>query len=200
MTRMFDSMLKFPVTRAKSYPHTEPDRSGLDAPIVDLDVQHFVVDASVIVGMVTLAASTTKADSDAYGQEFDLTPTEARRLGYQLLSAADSSDGGDRASFFLADPQEFIDADESDEDEVIQIVTAAVEEEDDGSVSIWMASEEPAVSLETGLRMTENDALALRAALSQSVRLVSGAKPQRFIRLLMSGLFDLGSRQIEAKK
>jgi hypothetical protein len=200
MTTTFDSMLRFPVARAQSYPHSPPADPTAEGLILDLDVEHLVVDASVVIGMVTLAASTTKADSDAYGQEFDLTPTEARRLGYQLLSAADSSDGGDGASFFLADPQEFIDADESDEDEVIQIVTAAVEEEDDGSVSIWLASEEPAVPLETGLRMTENDALALRAALSQSVRLVSGAKPQRFIRLLMSGLFDIGSRQIEAQK
>jgi hypothetical protein len=79
-----------PVARAQAYPHTWPDDSSPeDAPIVDLDVHHLLVDTMVFSGMVTLAASTNDAGVDAYGQEFDLTPSDARTLGHQLVAAAD---------------------------------------------------------------------------------------------------------------
>jgi len=38
--------------------------------------------------MVTVAASTNNAGLDAYGQEYDLTPSDARALGHQLIAAA----------------------------------------------------------------------------------------------------------------
>jgi len=42
--------------------------------------------------MVTVAASTNNAGLDVYGQEYDLTPSDARALGRQLMAAADESD------------------------------------------------------------------------------------------------------------
>ena len=90
MTSPFNPMIAFPVTRAQAYPHTWPDDPSLeDAPIVDLGIHHLIVGTEVFPGMVTLAASTTNACRDAYGQEYDLTPTDARALGRQLLAAAD---------------------------------------------------------------------------------------------------------------
>jgi len=89
MTSPFDSMIAFPVSRAQAYPHTWPEDPSLeDAPILDLGVDHLLVDTLVWSGTVTLAASTRNAGSDAYGQEFDLTPSDARALGHQLIVAA----------------------------------------------------------------------------------------------------------------
>ena len=51
MTRPFDSMIAFPVTRAQAYPHTWPtDPAPEEAPIVALDVQHLIVDTLVYRG------------------------------------------------------------------------------------------------------------------------------------------------------
>jgi hypothetical protein len=97
MTSPFDPMIAFPVSRAQAYPHTWPvDPSPEDAPIVDLGVDHLIVDVSVIqVGTVTLAASTRNAVNDAYGREFDLTPSAARALGHQLIAAAAQCEAAD---------------------------------------------------------------------------------------------------------
>ena len=96
MNSSFDSMIAFPVTRAQAYPHTWPeDSSPEDAPIVDLGVDHLIVDTLVYPGTVTLAASTRNADADAYGQEFDLTPSDARALGHQLIAAAAKSEAAE---------------------------------------------------------------------------------------------------------
>jgi len=96
MTAPFDSMIAFPVSRAQAWPHTWPeDPSPEDAPVVDLDVHHVIVDTKVSPGRVTLAASTRDAYRDAYGQEFDLAPTDARALGRQLMAAADECERAD---------------------------------------------------------------------------------------------------------
>ena len=88
MTSPFESMIAFPVSRAQAYPHTWPkDPSPEDAPIVDLGVDHLIVDTLVRAGMVTLAASRRDAGRDAFGFEFDLTPSDARALGHQLIAA-----------------------------------------------------------------------------------------------------------------
>jgi hypothetical protein len=84
MNRTFDSMITIPVTRAQAYPHTWENHD-----ILDLEVHHLVVDVSVREsGVVTLAASTRNAQSDSYGEEFDLTPAAARALANQLVAAA----------------------------------------------------------------------------------------------------------------
>jgi len=90
MTSPFNPMIAFPVSRAQAYPHTWPEDPSLkDAPILALGIDHLTVDVSVIqLGTVTLAASTRNAGNDAYGQEYDLTPSDARALGHQLIAAA----------------------------------------------------------------------------------------------------------------
>ena len=89
MNSSFDSMIAFPVSRAHSYSHKWPENPSLeDAPILDLGVDHLIVDTLVRSGTVTLAGSTRNAGSDAYGQEFDLPPSDAQALGHQLIAAA----------------------------------------------------------------------------------------------------------------
>jgi hypothetical protein len=96
MTSPFDPMIAFPVTRAEAYPHTWPvDPSLEEAPIVHLGVDHLIVDTLVYPGTVTLAASTRNAGNDAYGQEYDLTPSDARALGHQLIAAAAKCEAAD---------------------------------------------------------------------------------------------------------
>ena len=97
MTSPFDSIIAFPVTRAQAYPHTWPDDSSPEeAPIVDLGLDHITVDTSVVhPGAVTLAASTRNAGVDAYGFEFDVTPSDARALGRQLIAAAAACETAD---------------------------------------------------------------------------------------------------------
>ena len=95
MTSPFDSLATFPVTRAQAYPHTWPDDSSPEeAPILGVD--HFLVDTWVVKpGTVTLAASTRNAGVDAYGFEFDVTPSDARALGRQLIAAAAACETAD---------------------------------------------------------------------------------------------------------
>jgi hypothetical protein len=92
MTSPFDSMIAFPVSRSQAYPHWPVDPPTEEAPIVDLGIDHLIVDTRVVEpGMVTLAASTRNAVNDAYGFEFDLAPSDAGALGHQLIAAADES-------------------------------------------------------------------------------------------------------------
>ena len=96
MTSSFNSMLAFPVSRAQAYPRRgRSNPSPEEAPIVDLGVDHLIVDTLVYPGTVTLAASTRNAGNDAYGQEFDLTPSDARALGHQLIAAAAQCEAAD---------------------------------------------------------------------------------------------------------
>jgi hypothetical protein len=85
----FDSMLQFPTTRARLYPHGPTGDGSYDEPVVDLAVDHLAVDVSVIdLGLVTIAASTRNKLVDSYGVEFDLTPADALGLGRHLIEAA----------------------------------------------------------------------------------------------------------------
>jgi hypothetical protein len=68
-------------------------------------------------------------------------------------------------------------------DRVVQIVTFGVAEQDDGTVVISLASGEEFWSPDVDLRLTEDDALELQAALGKAAQIVSGSNPQRFIRL-----------------
>jgi hypothetical protein len=96
MTSPFDPMIAFPVSRAQAYPHTwSEDPAPEDASIADLDIHHLIVDTLVYPGTVTLAASTRNAGNDAYGQEYDLTPSDARALGHQLIAAAAQCEAAD---------------------------------------------------------------------------------------------------------
>jgi hypothetical protein len=89
----FDSMLQFPTTRARLYPHGPTGDGSYDEPIVDLAVDHLAVDVSVIdLGLVTIAASTRNKLVDGYGFEFDLDASDADALGRQLIAAAAKAD------------------------------------------------------------------------------------------------------------
>jgi hypothetical protein len=84
--------LQIPLARADFYPHSD----DLGAPITRLEVTHFVVESDVVeAGSVTLAASTTDADQDAYGIEFDLDPSAARELAAELLAAVTRMTAGE---------------------------------------------------------------------------------------------------------
>ena len=83
--------LQIPLARADFYPHSD----DLRAPITRLEVTHFVVESDVDeAGFVTLAASTTAADQDAYGIEFDLDPSAARQLAAELVAAVTRTTAG----------------------------------------------------------------------------------------------------------
>lgn len=92
----FDPMVAIPVVRAQAYTHSWPIEPAADvAGVADLAVDHLTVDVDVVrVGLVTLATSGVNSEADPYGHEFDLTPSDARRLGRQLLAAADASEEG----------------------------------------------------------------------------------------------------------
>jgi hypothetical protein len=84
--------VEIPLARADFYPHSD----ALGAPITRLEVTHFVVESDVAeAGSVTLAASTTDADHDAYGIEFDLDPSAARPLAAELLAAVTRTTAGE---------------------------------------------------------------------------------------------------------
>jgi hypothetical protein len=98
----------------------------------------------------------------------------------------------------LAEVQDEADGPGPGGDRVVQIVTFGVAEQDDGTVVISLASGEEFWSPEVGLRLTEDGALELQAALRKAAQIVSGSNPQRFIRLSIptpptdvSGLLEL---------
>jgi hypothetical protein len=94
MNQVFDPFVSIPTFRARAYAHTLPEESApIAGDVLDLDVEHLIVDCNVVKhGLVTLAASTTDADWDSYGLEFDLAPSDARVLARQLIAAADESE------------------------------------------------------------------------------------------------------------
>lgn len=68
---------------------------------------------------------------------------------------------------------------------IVQLVSSGVSRGDDGSVEVYLRPEEDAWTREAGLRLTEDDALALVDALRQAAESVAGSDPQAFIRLLI---------------
>jgi hypothetical protein len=73
---------------------------------------------------------------------------------------------------------------ETGKERVVQLVSSAVSWGDDGSVEVSLHPEAEAWSPETGLRLTEDDALSLVDALRRAAETVTGREPQAFIRLL----------------
>ena len=93
MTTTYDPLVWIPVIRAEAYPDAWPaDRSPRAFPIVDLGIRLLVVDTMVFARQVTLAASTNNTGIDDHGFEIDLSSTDARALGRQLMAAADESE------------------------------------------------------------------------------------------------------------
>ena len=74
---------------------------------------------------------------------------------------------------------------EAKDERVVQLISSGVSRDDDGTVEVCLRPEEEAWTPETGLRLTEDDALALVDALRQAARSVAGTDPQAFIRLLI---------------
>ena len=73
----------------------------------------------------------------------------------------------------------------SEDERVVQLVSSGVSRGDDGSVDVYLHPEEEAWTGETGLRLTEDDVLALVDALRQAAEFVGGSNPQAFIRLVI---------------
>ena len=68
---------------------------------------------------------------------------------------------------------------------IVQLVSSGGSPGDDGIVEVYLHPEEEAGTPETGLRLTEDDALALMDALRQAAEFVAGTDPQAFVRLLI---------------
>jgi hypothetical protein len=76
-------------------------------------------------------------------------------------------------------------ATEAEDDTVVQLASSSVSRGDDGTVEVYLRPEEEAWTLQAGLRLTEDDALALMDALRHATESVAGSNPQAFIRLLI---------------
>jgi hypothetical protein len=74
---------------------------------------------------------------------------------------------------------------EAEDERVVQLVSSSVSRGHDGTVEVYVRSEEEACTRETSLRLTEDDALALMDALRQAAVFVAGTDPQEFIRLVI---------------
>ena len=74
---------------------------------------------------------------------------------------------------------------EAEDERIVQLVSSGVWRGDDGNVEVYLHPEEEAGTPQTGLRLTEVDALALVDALRQAAEFVAGTDPQAFIRLLI---------------
>jgi hypothetical protein len=68
---------------------------------------------------------------------------------------------------------------------ILELVSSGVSRGDDGTVEVYLRPEEETWTPETGLRLTEDDALALVDALRQAAEFVAGSNPQAFIRLVI---------------
>ena len=81
---------------------------------------------------------------------------------------------------------------ETEDERIVQLASSGVRQSDDGTVEVHVRPEEEAWTRESGLRLTEDDALALVDALQQAAQTVAGSDPQAFIRLLIGQpLIDL---------
>ena len=79
---------------------------------------------------------------------------------------------------------------ETEDERVVQLVSSGVSRGDDGSVDVYLHPEEEAWTPETGLRLTEDDALAMADALQQAAKSVAGSDPQAYIRLVICRAAD----------
>lgn len=71
----------------------------------------------------------------------------------------------------------------AENERIVELVGSGVWHGDDGSVEVSIRPQEEPWTPETGLRLTEDDALALADALREAARLVAGSEPQEFIRV-----------------
>jgi hypothetical protein len=69
---------------------------------------------------------------------------------------------------------------------IVQLVSSGVSRGDDGTLEVCLRPEEETWTPETGLRLTEDDALALVDASRQAAESVAGNDPQAFIRLVIA--------------
>jgi hypothetical protein len=90
MTAAFDEFVRVPITRAELYPHDTDQDAHIDV----LPVTCLGVILGINAGRITLTSSDACPSTDAYGVEFDLEATAARRLARQLLDAVDTLEGG----------------------------------------------------------------------------------------------------------
>jgi hypothetical protein len=74
---------------------------------------------------------------------------------------------------------------EAKDERVVQLVSSGVSRGDGGTVEVYLRPEEETWTPETGLRLTEDDVLALVDALRQAAVFVAGSNPKAFIRLLI---------------
>ena len=79
---------------------------------------------------------------------------------------------------------------QTDDEKVVQLVSSGATRSDDGTVEVYLCPEEETWTPETGLRLIEDDALALVDVLRQAVELVAGHGRQRFIRLRIREIGD----------
>jgi hypothetical protein len=73
--------------------------------------------------------------------------------------------------------------DEHDHDRIVELVSSGVWRHEDGLVEVCLNPKDDAWTWETGLRLTEDDALELMDAMRHAETLISGSRPQAFIRL-----------------
>jgi hypothetical protein len=75
---------------------------------------------------------------------------------------------------------------EPEDDRVVELTNSVIGEDVDGDMAIYLEPEET-WTRERGLRLTEDDALALRDLLGLAAERLSGSEPQAFVRLMICG-------------
>ncbi len=71
----------------------------------------------------------------------------------------------------------------AEDDRIVELVSSGVRDGDDGTMEVYLEAHEESYTGETGLRLTEDDALALADALRRAASFVAGRDPQAFIRV-----------------
>jgi hypothetical protein len=73
---------------------------------------------------------------------------------------------------------------ETEDEGIVQLASSGVSRSDDGTVDVYLHPEEES-RRDAGVRLTEDDALALVDALRQAAKSVAKSDPQTFIRLFI---------------
>jgi len=76
----------------------------------------------------------------------------------------------------------------SRDERIVQLVGSGAREEDDGNVTLNVGCGEEEWTPERGLRMTEDDVLALQDNLGHAYSLIAGREPQAFVYLMIHQL------------